>query len=60
MRTLTIDIEVAQTEGGRGAFAARVSHQVREALGLSVSVQLMEIGSLPRFEMKAQRFVVEG
>jgi hypothetical protein len=27
---------------------------------LSVSVQLMEIGSLPRFEMKAQRFVVEG
>ena len=60
MRTLTIDIEVAQTEGDRGAFAARVSHQVREALGLSVSVQLMEVGSLPRFEMKARRFVVEG
>jgi len=60
MRTLTIDIEVAPTAGDRAAFAARVSHQVREALGLSVSVQLMEVGSLPRFEMKARRFVVEG
>ena len=60
MRTLTIDIEVAPTAGDRAAFAARVSHQVREALGLSVAVQLMEVGSLPRFEMKARRFVVEG
>ena len=60
MRTLTIDIEVALAAGDRAAFAARVSHQVREALGLSVSVQLMEVGSLPRFEMKARRFVVEG
>jgi len=60
MRTLTIDIEVALEASDRAAFAARVSHQVREALGLSVSVQLMEVGSLPRFEMKARRFVVEG
>jgi phenylacetate-CoA ligase len=60
MRTLTIDIEVAPTAGDRAALAARVSHQVREALGLSVSVRLMEVGSLPRFEMKARRFVVEG
>ena len=60
MRTLTIDIEVALAAGDRAAFAARVSHQVREALGLSVSVQLMEVGSLPRFEMKARRLVVEG
>ena len=60
MRTLRIDLEVADSAGDRVAFAAQVSHQVREALGLSVSVQLMEVGSLPRFEMKARRFVVEG
>jgi phenylacetate-CoA ligase len=60
MRTLTIDVELARPTGDCAAFVARVSHQVREALGLSVSVQLVEVGSLPRFEMKARRFVVEG
>jgi phenylacetate-CoA ligase len=59
MRALTIDVEVTQAAGDRAAFVARVSRQLREALGLSVLVQLVEVGSLPRFEMKARRFVVE-
>jgi phenylacetate-coenzyme A ligase PaaK-like adenylate-forming protein len=37
----------------------RVSERLREALGLSVRVQVAEAGTLPRFEMKARRFVVE-
>jgi len=59
LRALTIEIEVAQEADDRAALAARVSRQLREALGLSVSVQSVDVGSLPRFEMKARRFVVE-
>ncbi len=59
MRVLTIDVEVTHAASDRVAFAARVSRALREALGLSVLVQPVEVGSLPRFEMKARRFVVE-
>jgi hypothetical protein len=36
-----------------------VAYHLREALGLSVNVLVVESGTLPRFEMKANRFVVE-
>jgi hypothetical protein len=36
-----------------------VSQRLREALGLSVPVRIAADGALPRFEMKARRFVVE-
>ena len=39
--------------------AARVACRLREALGLTVPVQRRRAGALPRFEMKASRFVVE-
>jgi phenylacetate-coenzyme A ligase PaaK-like adenylate-forming protein len=39
--------------------SARLSRQLREALGLNVPVHVVDGGSLPRFEMKARRFVVE-
>ena len=34
--------------------------ELREALGLTVPVDVVEAGTLPRFEMKARRFIVEG
>jgi hypothetical protein len=39
--------------------AAKVAHQLREALGLTVPVHVVQAGTLPRFEMKSLRFVVE-
>jgi len=60
MRSLTVDIEVAPPASHEPAIAARVSQQLREALGLTVPVKIVEAGTLPRFELKARRFVVEG
>jgi len=37
----------------------KVSRDLREALGMTVPVQIAAPGTLPRFEMKARRFVVE-
>jgi phenylacetate-CoA ligase len=59
MRSLRIDIEVAPGVGDHAALSAKVAYQIREALGLSVPVNVVEAGTLPRFEMKANRFVVE-
>jgi hypothetical protein len=39
--------------------AATVAYQLREALGLTVPVHVVQAGTLPRFEMKSLRFVVE-
>ena len=58
MRALAVEVEV-----GRGADEAAVtalaSRNLREALGLNVQVTPVAAGTLPRFEMKARRFVVE-
>jgi phenylacetate-CoA ligase len=72
MRSLSLQVELAPdaTAGGPGVsrrhgggreedIAAAVSQQLREALGLKVPVQIVESGTLPRFEMKARRVVVE-
>jgi len=59
MRSLRLEIEVAPEFEDSNAVASRVAYHLREALGLSVNVQVVESGTLPRFEMKANRFVVE-
>jgi phenylacetate-CoA ligase len=59
MRSLTLDIELAPGVADQEALSARVSHRLREALGLTVPVRIAAPGDLPRFEMKARRFVVE-
>jgi phenylacetate-CoA ligase len=59
MRSLTVEIEMAPHAGDRYALAASVAQRLREALGLSVHVEVAEAGTLPRFEMKARRFVIE-
>jgi phenylacetate-CoA ligase len=58
MPTFRVEVEVAPT-GDTAVAAARIAHQLREALGLTVPVQVVEPGTLPRFEMKSLRFVVE-
>jgi len=59
MRTLSIEIEPAPGAGDLGALAEKLSQQLFVALGLTVPVRIAEPGSLPRFEMKARRFVIE-
>jgi phenylacetate-CoA ligase len=59
MRSLRLEIEVAPEFADSNAVASRVAYHLREALGLSVNVLVVESGTLPRFEMKANRFVVE-
>lgn len=59
MRTLRVEIETSAGVGEPAAVAARVAYQLREALGLTVPVTAVDAGTLPRFEMKANRFIVE-
>ena len=59
MRMLTVDIEPSSDVGDTAALADRVAVRLKEALGLSVRVQVAGAGTLPRFEMKARRFVIE-
>jgi phenylacetate-CoA ligase len=58
MRTLRMDIEVAAGTDA-GAVASKVAYHLREAIGLNVAVQVVDPGTLPRFEMKSKRFIVE-
>jgi phenylacetate-CoA ligase len=61
MRTLSIEIELeGDGSADTSAVTARLVRQLRSALGLTVPVRIVDSGSLPRFEMKARRFVVEG
>jgi phenylacetate-CoA ligase len=58
MPSIRVEVEVAPGGDAAGA-AAKVAHQLREALGLTVPVHVVQAGALPRFEMKSLRFVVE-
>jgi phenylacetate-CoA ligase len=59
MRMLTVEIEVPPAFAETAALADQVAARLKEALGLSVRVGVVDAGVLPRFEMKASRFVVE-
>ena len=58
MRTLSLEVELAGSADG-SAIVARLVGRLRDALGLTVPVRLVAPGALPRFEMKARRFVIE-
>ena len=60
LRMLRVEVELAAGTEAPLARAAAVAAELREALGLTVAVTVMEPGTLPRFEMKASRFLVEG
>ena len=56
----TIDVEIEVGAGAdAAATAARAGRRLRDALALTVPVTPVTAGTLPRFEMKACRFVVD-
>jgi phenylacetate-CoA ligase len=59
LRELSIEIELASGAEGGPVVAARLAAALRETLGLTVPVRVVESGALPRFELKAKRFVIE-
>ncbi len=59
MRSLRLEIEVAPHVADVSAIASSVAYELKEAFGLTVPVKVVEAGTLPRFEMKASRFLVE-
>jgi phenylacetate-CoA ligase len=59
MRSLAVEIELAPAVADPAAVVTRVTARLREALGLTPHVSAVATGALPRFEMKARRFVVE-
>jgi phenylacetate-CoA ligase len=58
LRALSIDIEIEPSAANAPTIAARAAAGLRQALGLTVPVRVVDAGTLPRFEMKARRFVV--
>jgi phenylacetate-CoA ligase len=58
LRSLSLEVELMPHARG-AAVPAMVAAALREVLALNVPVRVVEPGALPRFEMKARRFVVE-
>jgi phenylacetate-CoA ligase len=59
MRALSLEIEPVAGLADAAALSAAVARRLREALGLNVPVRVVAPQGLPRFEMKARRFVLE-
>ena len=59
LRELSMEIELAAGADGRSEVASRVAAALRESLGLTVPLRVVDAGTLPRFELKARRFVIE-
>jgi phenylacetate-CoA ligase len=58
LASLAVEIECAPGVPRQESVAARVADALRQGLGLAVPVTLVAAGTLPRFEMKSKRFVV--
>jgi len=57
MPELSLDVEPAADTAGQSALPRRLEQSFQTALNLRIPVRLVPSGSLPRFEMKAQRWV---
>ena len=57
LRVMSIEVETSASDPA--AVTKQVESRLRAALGLTVPVSAVEPGTLPRFEMKAKRFIVE-
>jgi len=57
MIELVVQIEPEPAAGDGASLAARLERQFHDALSLRVSVTAVAPGTLPRFEMKAKRWV---
>ena len=60
LHSLTIEIELGPGAPDDTDVATQVAQALREGMGLTVPVRAVAPETLPRFEMKARRFVVEG
>lgn len=58
LRTMALEVEVAP-DADAAAVAALARDRLRDALGLTAPVTPVAAGVLPRFEMKARRFVLD-
>ncbi|MDP6795110.1 MAG: AMP-binding protein [Verrucomicrobiota bacterium] len=54
-----MSVEVEPYDSGDNSLAKRLAKAFQESLSLRVPVSLVESGSLPRFELKAKRWVVD-
>lgn len=59
LRALSLEIESVPGCGDPDGLIRRVVSAAREAIGLTLPVQLVPPDTLPRFEMKSRRFVIE-
>jgi phenylacetate-CoA ligase len=59
MRALSLDIELLPAAGDHAGLIAALAQQLREALGLTIPIQIVPSGTLPQFDMKSRRFIVE-
>ena len=58
LRALDIELELEPGTADQATVSARVAQALQEAMGLSVPVRVVATNALPRFELKANRFVV--
>ena len=60
LRAVSVEVELAPATPDPDAVARRAAAALREGIGLTIAVTAVETGTLPRFEMKARRFVIRG
>ena len=58
LRELLVEIELMAGIDRGSDVASRVAAALRESLGLTVPLMVVDAGSLPRFELKARRFII--
>jgi phenylacetate-CoA ligase len=58
LRELSVEIELTASADGQADVARRVGDALRESLGLAVPLRVVATNTLPRFELKARRFVI--
>ena len=58
LRSLALEVELTTACDPR-TITTGITQRLRDALGLTVPIQVVAPATLPRFEMKARRFVVE-
>ena len=59
MRTLLVEIELTAGAADAEALREQIAQKLRAVIGLNMDVRIVPAGALPRFEMKARRFVIE-
>ena len=60
LHSLEIEIELGPSGPDDGSIPGQVAQALRDGMGLTVPVRVVAAETLPRFDMKAHRFVVEG